>query len=151
MIQNALEFLRRNYEVAFATCEGGKPHIRIFQVMKMEGTTLYFATSPEKEIYRQLCQNPAVELMATTNQEFVKCSGKADFDVDDATAQWIYDNNPVLPRLYTRYDKLAYFKIEIEVLDHYDLKPTPPVFKHYDLVNQTEGDGYVGERYSRKA
>lgn len=41
--------------------------------------------------------------------------------------------------------------MEIETLDHYDLRPTPPVFKHYDLVNNTEDNGYVGERYSTKA
>lgn len=66
-------------------------------------------------------------------------------------AKWIYDHNPVLPRLYTSFDKLAYFKLEIGQLDHYDLNPTPPVFKHYDLVADKVSDGFVGERFSKKA
>lgn len=89
--------------------------------------------------------------MASADNISVKCTGKADFNVDGAVAQWIYDNNPVLQRLYTSYDKLAYFKMDIEQMDYYDLTPTPPVFKHFDLINNTVGDGYVGERYSKKA
>ena len=149
MIQQALDFLKSHIEVAFATCEGGRPHIRVFQIMKQEGTTLYFATSPEKRVYKQLHDNPFIEIMASADNEFVKCSGRADFDVDDATARWIYDHNPVLPRLYTNYDKLAYFKMDIELMDHYDLRPTPPLFNHYDLTKNTEANGYVGERYSK--
>ncbi len=149
MIQQALGFLKSHIEVAFATCEGGRPYIRVFQIMKQEGTTLYFATSPEKQVYKQLHENPNIEIMASEGEAFVKCSGQADFDVNDATARWIYDHNPVLPRLYDSYDKLTYFKMDIEQMDHYDLTPTPPVFKHYDLTNNTEGNGYVGERYSK--
>ena len=149
MIKQALDFLKSHIEVALATCEDGRPHIRVFQIMKQEGTTLYFATSPEKQVYKQLQDNPFIEIMASAGNEFVKCSGRADFDVDDATARWIYDHNPVLPRLYTSYDKLAYFKMDIELMDHFDLRPTPPLFKHYDLTNNTEANGYVGERYSK--
>lgn len=150
-IQHAIEFLRRHVEVAMATCEGKRPHLRVFQIMKVEGTTLYFATSPEKQVYKQLLENPNIEVMASNGEAYVKCSGKADFTVDNATAQWIYNHNEVLPRLYSSWDKLAYFKMAIETLDHYDLEPTPPVFKHYDIANGTESNGYVGERYSSKA
>ena len=33
----------------------------------------------------------------------VRMAGKAIFDVDDATCQEIYQQNPVLPRLYADY------------------------------------------------
>ena len=151
MIHQALDFLKLHIEVAFATCEAGRPRIRMFQIMKQEGTTFYFATSPKKQVYKQLHESPFVEIMASEGDEFVKCSGRADFSVDDATQQWIYDNNAVLSRLYTSYDKMVYFKMNIEQIDYYNLAPTPPVFKHYDLINHTEGNGYVGERYSKEA
>ena len=61
-MQRALDFLKNHVEIAFATSEGNRPHIRIFQIMKMEGSTLFFATSPEKEVYRQLLENPLVEM-----------------------------------------------------------------------------------------
>lgn len=77
-MQQALDFLKNHVEIAFATCEGNRPHIRIFQIMKMEDTTLFFATSPVKEVFKQLHENPCVEIMASESKEFVKVSGKAD-------------------------------------------------------------------------
>ena len=87
-MQRALDFLKNHVEIAFATCDGNRPRIRIFQIMKMEDSTLFFATSPEKEVYRQLLENPFVEMMANEDKEFVKVNGKADFGVDKETQKW---------------------------------------------------------------
>lgn len=149
-MQTALDFLSQNKEVAFATSEGNRPKIRLFQIMRQVGTTLFFATSPQKEVYHQLQQNPYVEVLASANRVSVRCPGKVSFDVDDACQRWIYDNNPVLPRLYSSYDKLAYFALHIEEMDYYDLHPTPPVFKHFDLLTGDVGNGFVGERFATK-
>ena len=150
MLQKALQFLREHNEIAFATCEGNLPKIRVFQIMKQEGTVLYFATSPKKSVYKQLHENPNVELLASADKVSVRCVGTVTFDVSDNVQQWIYDNNEVLPRLYTSYDKLAYFSLNIAEMDYFDLRPTPPVLKRFDLITGDTGDGYVGERYSQK-
>lgn len=150
MLQKALDFLRDHNEIAFATCEGNLPKLRIFQIMKQEGTMLYFATSPEKAVYRELTTNPNVEVLAYADKVSVRCVGAVSFDVPDDTRQWIYNNNEVLPRLYTSYDKLAYFSLNIAEMDYFDLRPTPPIMKHFDLVTGDMGDGYVGEKYSPK-
>ena len=150
MMQQALQFLQNHNEVAFATSDGHLPKIRIFQIMKQEGAMLYFATSPEKAVYRELTANPNVEVLAYADKVSVRCVGAVSFDVPDDIQQWIYDNNEVLPRLYTSYDKLAYFSLNIAEMDFFDLRPTPPVMKHFDLITGDMGDGYVGERYSQK-
>ena len=150
MLQKALDFLRDHNEIAFATCEGNLPKLRIFQIMKQEGTVLYFATSPNKAVWKELQANPNVELLAYADKVSVRCVGAVSFDVPDDTQQWIYDNNEVLPRLYTSYDKLAYFSLNIAEMDYFDLRPTPPVMKHFDLITGDMGDGYVGEKYSHK-
>lgn len=147
MLQQALDFLKSHNEVTFATCSEGSPKIRIFQIMKQENTTLYFATSAEKAVYKELKANPNVEVLAFVGKISVRCSGIVNFNVDDETKRWIYDNNPVLPRLYTSYDKLVYFCLPIADLDYYNLEPTPPLFKHIDLVEGTESSGFVGERF----
>ena len=149
MMQQALDFLRDHNEIAFASCEGNLPKIRVFQIMKQEGTKLYFATSTKKEIWRQLQENPNVELLASADKVSVRCIGMVNFDVPEETKQWIYENNDVLSRLYTSYDKLAYFCLPIAEMDYYDLRPTPPILKHFDLVTGETGDGFVGERFSR--
>ena len=58
--------------------------------------------------------------------------------------------NPVLPRLYSSYDQLVYFCLPIAEMDYYDLTPTPPVFKHFDLMVGDVGDGFVGERFKKQ-
>ena len=150
MMQTALDFLKVHNEIAFATCEGNLPKLRIFQIMKQEGTVLYFATSPNKAVWKELQANPNVELLAYADKVSVRCVGAVSFDVPDDTQQWIYDNNEVLPRLYTSYDKLAYFSLNIAEMDYFDLRPTPPVMKHFNLITGDMGDGYVGEKYSPK-
>lgn len=146
-MQTALEFLRNYNEIVLATCKGNLPKLRLFQIMRIDGSHLYFATSPEKAVYRQLQDNPNVEILAADNRISVRCSGAVTFDVDDETKRWIYENNPVLPRLYTTYDKLAYFVLPIATIDYFDLNPTPPIFKHFDLVTGVVSNGFVGERF----
>ena len=149
MMQQALQFLQDHNEIAFATCEGNLPKIRMFQIMKQEGTLLYFSTSDEKAVWKELMQNPNVEVLAYADNISVRCSGMVNFDVEDDVKRWIYDNNPVLPRLYSRYEQLVYFCLPIAEMDYYDLTPTPPIFKHFDLMVGDVGDGFVGERFSK--
>ena len=44
MLNKSLQFLSEHKEVAFATCGGNLPKLRMFQVMKQDGNVLYFAT-----------------------------------------------------------------------------------------------------------
>ena len=148
MIQKALDFLTGHRDVAFATCEGGLPKIRVFQIMKQDGTVLYFATSFKKAVYRQLLQNPDIEILSMKDKISVRCSGKVNFHVDDNIKKWIFDNNSVLSRLYDSYDQLAYFSMNIAEMDYYDLEPTPPVLRHFNLITGEAGSGYIGEKYS---
>ena len=148
-MQTALDFLRTHNEVAFATCEGNLPRLRVFQIMKVEGNRLYFATSPKKGVWRQLQENTNIEILATDNRISVRCAGMVQFDVPDAVQREIYEANPVLPRLYAHYTDLVYFVLPIAELDYYDLGPTPPIFKHFDLITGETGNGFVGERFAK--
>jgi len=132
-MQEALEFLTNNKDVALATVSADtRPMIRAFQIMKVSGTTLYFATSSAKQVYKELQANPAIELLALKGNISVRAGGDASFDVSDALQQEIYNTNPVLQRLYADYKALSYFSMEIDHLDYYDLTPTPPILRHYD-------------------
>ena len=149
MLQKALEFLRKHNEITFATTDGTSPKLRIFQIMHQEGTTLYFATSSKKAVWQELQANPNVELLAYADKVSIRCSGMVSFDVSDDVKRWIYDHNPVLPRLYTSYDQLEYFSLPIAELDYFDLSPTPPINQHFALMVGEVANGFVGERYSK--
>ena len=149
MMHKALDFLRNHNEIAFATCEGNFPKLRIFQIMKQENNVLYFATSAEKAVWKELVRNPNVEVLAYADNISVRCSGMVNFYVEDDIKQWIYCNNPVLPRLYSSYDKLVYFCLPIAEIDYFDLAPTPPIFSHFDLMAGDMGKGFIGERFKK--
>ena len=117
MFDKAIQFLKDHKEIALATCEGNLPKLRIFQIMKQEGHVLYFATSAQKAVYRELRQNPNVEILAYADNISVRCSGMVNFNVEDEVKRWIYENNPVLPRLYTSYDQMEYFCLPIAEMD----------------------------------
>ncbi|MBO4738230.1 MAG: pyridoxamine 5'-phosphate oxidase family protein [Bacteroidales bacterium] len=146
-MRKALDFLQHHNEVAFATCEGNLPKIRVFQIMKQENTTLYFATSPQKNVYKELKNNPNIEILANADKIAVRCTGVVNFEVTDDIQQWIYKNNEVLSRLYTNYQKLTYFSLKIKAMDYYDLNPTPPIMLHFDLENGITNGGFVGEKF----
>ena len=132
-VLKALEFMKANKEVAFATVgEGNRPMIRVFQIMKFDGNDLYFATGPHKRVFSELQENPAVEVLSHKDNISVRVSGTVVFDVPDSTQREIYDTNPVLSRLYPNYKSLTYFRLPIGSLDYYDLTPTPPVQWHFD-------------------
>ncbi len=132
-MQKALDFLDAHRDVAFATVGDNHPQIRVFQIMKRRGNNLYFATSAKKEVYLQLQQNPAVELLAMDGDLSVRVKGNAHFDVDDTMSQEIYNGNVILKRLYSDYRAMVYFRIPIISMDYYDLRPTPPMLEHYTL------------------
>lgn len=130
-MEKALIFLATHKEVAFATSEENKPKIRVFQIMKRDNDILYFATTPHKEVYRQLQKNPFVELLAMAGNVSVRITGKVSFNISNNIGQEIYETNPILKRLYKQYSDLIYFSIAIDELDYFDLTPTPPIFEHY--------------------
>ena len=150
MIEQAMEFLREHPEGMLATVSDNRPQTRVFQVMKVDGSTLWFATAPQKAVWQQLQANPAVEFLALHDRVSVRCSGTALFDVDDDTKRWIYNHNPVLPRLYSSYDTLAYFRLPIARLEYFDLRPTPPVSLSFDLSTGAVTEGFRGERFYHK-
>lgn len=96
-MEEALDFLKENNEVAFATIGNGRPQMRVFQIMKQSETTLWFATGPHKRVYAELQENPAVEILSRSGNISVRVSGDAVFDIPDDICKEIYETNPVLP------------------------------------------------------
>lgn len=133
MITETFDFLKENKEVAFATVNNGRPSIRIFQIMKIEGTTLYFATSTKKEVYTQLKENPAVEILAYKGNIQVRMAGDIIFDVPEEIQMEIFGTNSILPDLYASFDTLVYGRMEVKFIEYYDLTPRPPRIERYNL------------------
>lgn len=133
MDEKLVEIFQQNKEVAFATSVDGKPYLRIFQIMKIDGEDIYFATSPKKEVYAQLKINPDVAILDLKGASFARMSGVIEFDVPDEVQREIFDTNPVLPHLYKSYKELVYLRLKAVSADYFDLRTTPPTLIHYDF------------------
>ena len=133
-MKEAIVFLRKRGRVAFATVDlENKPRVRTMEIMKVSDTHLWFATSPNKEVYSQLLTNPNVELLAMDGDISVRVSGKVEFDVTDSLGKDIYETNPVLQRLYKDHKELVYFSLQMNTVEYCDIAPTPPIYQMYTI------------------
>ncbi len=134
-----LQFLKHHPDIALATVgDDGLPKIRVFRIMKQDRSTLYFATAPHKEVYRQLQRRPQVELLAMSGSVSVRLTGTIYFDVADSVGEEIYNSTPILKRLYVKHSDLVYMRLPIMQATYFDTAPTPPLVKHYNLQNEQQ-------------
>jgi uncharacterized pyridoxamine 5'-phosphate oxidase family protein len=85
-----------------ATVEGNSPKVRPFGfVMEFEGK-LYFATNDQKPSFRQLSENPRIEISTTAQdgKEWIRLSGKAVFDQRPEVKNRAFETAPPLKQMY---------------------------------------------------
>lgn len=100
-----LKFLTDNPTFYLATVDGDKPKVRPFGfIMEFEGR-LYFCTSNQKELYKQLQKNPAFEVSAASaNGEWLRLSGQAAFDPNPKAKAKVFELAPSIAGLYQTPD-----------------------------------------------
>jgi uncharacterized pyridoxamine 5'-phosphate oxidase family protein len=98
-----------------ATVDGGKPRVRPFGfVMELNGK-LYFATNDRKPSYRQLTENPYVEISASKEgKTWLRLSGKAVFDRSPETREKAFVAAPHIKEMYGKPDSPAFSPFYIE-------------------------------------
>ena len=104
------DFLR-NSQVQYLATVGidGKPKVRPFQFMLEEGGKLYFCTSNEKNVYREIEKQPYVEFCASgENFSWLRLKGKVVFSQDMAIKSMILDGNPLVKSIYKTPDNLIF-------------------------------------------
>jgi uncharacterized pyridoxamine 5'-phosphate oxidase family protein len=84
-----------------ATVDSGKPRVRPFGfVMELKGK-LYFGTNNKKPSFRQLTENPNVEICACRDSKtWLRVSGKAVFDLSPETKEKAFEAAPFLKEMY---------------------------------------------------
>ena len=115
---NFADILKANPNGVFATLDGNKVKTRIFQYLFADGNKVYFCTSSQKPVYRQLMANPNVSF-CTYPQNFapvLSVNGKAIFVEDIALKTRALDENPPIKGIYQTADnpifKIFYISVE---------------------------------------
>ncbi len=123
------KFISENRNLSVATVDQkGRPAVRVFQVMKVDEDRLYFATTTEKVVYKQMKMNPNIEVLAYANNVSVRVKGKVSFNLATEIKREIFDSNKILKFLYKTFDNniLTYFSLDLTEGEVFDLNHMPP-------------------------
>ena len=87
-----------------ATVDGNEPKIRPFGTIDIFEDKLYIQTGKCKPIYRQLLDNPNVELCACKDNRWIRVSGKLVPDDRREPKKHMLDEYPELRNMYSEDD-----------------------------------------------
>ncbi len=99
-MKNVFEFLKACGTFFLATEEGDQPRVRPFGAVCQYDGKLYFCTNNTKQVWRQMKQNPKVEISASLNGEWIRLTGKAVFDGRKEAKAAMLEENPRLKNMY---------------------------------------------------
>ncbi len=109
------DFLTEAGVFFLATADGDQPKVRPLGAhMEMDGKLL-FGVGDFKDVYRQLCANPKVEIVASKpNGHWLRYTGKAVFDDDPKYAEIALKDSPNLKDIYNEETghKIMIFHLE---------------------------------------
>lgn len=125
-MDEVLTFLLDNQPFYIANVDGTIPKVRPFGfAMNFEGK-LYFGTSNQKQVYKQLQANPNIEISTTSKTgQWLRLNGKAVFNTSRKTKQAALEAMPLLKKMYSVDDSIfELFYIEEGEATFADMKGT---------------------------
>jgi uncharacterized pyridoxamine 5'-phosphate oxidase family protein len=102
-MNTAFQFLKANPVFHLATVDGTKARVRPFGFSMIRNDKLYFCTNKSKDVYKQLVQNPEIEISAMgSDNTWLRIRGKIAFDESRDAKVQAFKEAPNLLRLYTK-------------------------------------------------
>jgi uncharacterized pyridoxamine 5'-phosphate oxidase family protein len=129
-MQEIVDFIKKSQVQYFATVgTDGKPKVRPFQFMMENEGKLYFCTSNQKNVFKEMQKQPHVELCASGESfSWLRLSGKAVFSDDLAIKAKIMEVSPMVKSIYNSPDNPAFeaFYLANAVATFADFSGNPP-------------------------
>jgi uncharacterized pyridoxamine 5'-phosphate oxidase family protein len=101
-MNTALEFLKVNPVFHLATVEGDQARVRPFGFIMKRNDALYFCTNKSKDVYKQLTQNPDIEISAMGKDSWLRIRGRIAFDESREAKAQVFEVMPELLRMYPK-------------------------------------------------
>ena len=96
------EFLDKAKVFYFLTTEGDQPKGRPFSFHLLSDDKLYFGCGTFKDVYKQLKQNPKIEILAMADGEFLRYDGSMKEVYDESLLD---KTRAIMPDIMAMYDK----------------------------------------------
>jgi uncharacterized pyridoxamine 5'-phosphate oxidase family protein len=103
-MNTAFEFIKANPVFHIASVDGDKARVRPFGFMMKRNNMLYFCTNKTKEVYKQLKQNPDIEIsdMGSDGITWLRIRGRITFDETREAKVQAFEEAPNLLKLYPK-------------------------------------------------
>lgn len=107
----------------------GNPKVRPFQFMLEEGGRLYFCTSNQKVVFKEIQEHPYVEFCASgEDYSWLRLSGRVVFSEDLELKAKVQEASPLVKSIYQRPDNPDFeiFYLDDAVATIADFSGNPP-------------------------
>lgn len=100
-MERIVKFLQECGIFYVATADGAQPRVRPFGAISIIGGNMVLATNNTKAVYRQLTENPKIEISATLpDMRWIRVTAETVLDDSFETKEQMLALNPVLTRMY---------------------------------------------------
>jgi len=102
------DFLKEGKVFYLATTEGNKPHVRPFGAVAEVENKVYYFTTNDKAVFKQIKENPLVEIATTTeNGDWVRIAGSAVIDSRKEAREAFLNTSCKLKKKYSADDGIT--------------------------------------------
>ncbi len=124
--------LEKNPAGVFSTLDNGQIKSRMFQYLLTKGNKVYFCTSNEKPVYKQLTENGVANFCVHSSDcsEVLSINGKVTFVDDVELKTQVLDNNPMIKNIYKDATNPVFeaFYIDVEEVETFSYTEGPRKF-----------------------
>ena len=129
-MKEVLDFLENAGVYYLATSKDNKPYVRPFGTINIFENKLYIQTGKVKNCYKEIIDNPFVEISAFLNGKWIRLNGKLVSDDRVEAKKSMLDKYPNLRGMYNENDGntiVLYFEDAIATI--YSFTEAPVTFK----------------------
>lgn len=127
-MKEVYDHLRKNGTFYVATVEGDRPRVRPFGAVMLKDQKLYFSTNNQKDVYRQILENPKVEICSVDADGVnrLRIAGRAVIEDCREVREAMLEAVPALKSLYAPDDgKMTVFYLA-DVVATFSSRTAPP-------------------------
>lgn len=103
-MQEVCEFLKQCSTYYLATTDGDQPRVRPFGTAEIFEGKLYIQTGKVKNVYRQMKENPKIEISGMAGGNWIRLTATAIEDDRVQARQHMLDAYPSLKKMYSADD-----------------------------------------------
>lgn len=105
-MSKVVDFLNETKVYFLATVKGSEARVRPIGVTVEFNGNVYFATNNQKEMFKEITENPSIALSCYNGEKWIRLTGKAVFDPSIEAKKAMLEANPHLTEFYSAEDDI---------------------------------------------